>query len=230
MAESDLNNLAFAWLRNSRLGNDEDFWAWEEARRIIETDLDAAWKLTVLLLAKVDSDDEVGIIAAGPLEDLIDMHGHKALDLIERECEKNGRLRLALSTVGVLFYYDEFDRWYALLVKYGLREAPVRSSRSVIEKVMHLMKGYLDGTLGVGYYGRTMEDLLGPEPLDDKRAQKIFQNAYCDFLRMDKPAPPDYRKPSMREVELRARLKESLAELESLGYLANNSGQHEKLK
>lgn len=216
--EVDFDKLADVYLRHGRTCNDEDFWAWEEVHGIVKADLDRGWQVTLLLLEKAASDDEVGYVAAGPLEDLIDIHGHKALDLVEPECENNARLRLALSTVGVLFYYDEFDRWYALLFKYGFKPAPARDSRSVIEEVMHLMKRYLDETVGVGYYGRTMEDLLDSEPLNDKRAQKILQRAYRDFVRLDSERRPPYK---FMESELRTRLSESVAELESLEYRAS---------
>jgi hypothetical protein len=218
--EVDLRNLADTYLRHSRFHSDDDFWAWEEVHRIIKTDPDKAWRVTLLLLDKAESDNEVGVIAAGPLEDLIDTHGHKAFDRIEPECEHNARLQLALSMVGVLFYYDEFDRWYGLLCRYGFRQAPARDSRVVIEEAMHLMKLYLDEMIGVGNYGRTMEDLLDSEPLEDKGAQKILQGAYCDFERLDSERRPPYK---FTESELRTRLGESVAELESLGYRANAS-------
>ena len=103
----NFDTLAEAYLRH----RDEDFWAWEEVQRTVKAGLNEGWQITLLLLERAASDNDVGYIAAGPLEDLIDVHGHKALDLIEEECKNNSRLQLALSTVGVLFYYDEFDRW-----------------------------------------------------------------------------------------------------------------------
>jgi hypothetical protein len=218
--EVDLQNLTDTYLRHGRFHREDDFWAWEEVHRIIETNPDKGWRATLLLLDKAESDTEVGVIAAGPLEDLIDFHGHKAFDRIEPECEHNARLRLALSTVGVLFYYDEFDRWYALLCRYGFKQAPAREDRAVIEEVMHLMKCYLDETMGVGYCGRAMVDMLDFEPLKDKRAQKILQRAYLDFERLDSECRPPYK---FTESELRTRLGELVAELESLGYRANTS-------
>jgi len=131
MDHSNLDTLTDAYLR----GHHEDHWAWEEWQRIVKADLNAAWKLTLLMLERAESDG-LGRVAAGPLEDLIDLHGHKALDLIEEECKNNSRLQVALSQVGVLFYYDEFDRWYALLCKYGLRHTtrPVRTPQNPLDR------------------------------------------------------------------------------------------------
>jgi hypothetical protein len=212
----DLQTLADAYLRR----RDEDFWAWEEVHRMAETDLYEGWKITLLLLEKAASDNDVCYIAAGPLEDLIDFHGHKALDLIEQQCENNSRLQFALSQVGVLFYYDEFERWYALLCKYGLRQASLVESRAVTPKIMHLMNCLLDRAVGVADYDYRMNEWLD-RPLDDKRAQRVLQAAYYDLSRLNDTTPPEHRNPQMlRDSELRARVKQSLEEPESLGYRA----------
>src|ERR1700744_528479 len=114
----NLDMLAEAYLRNL----EEDCWAWEEVHRVVEADLDDGWKLVLLLLERAASERDIQYVAAGPLEELIDRNGHKALDLVEEECKNNTRLRCAIGTVGVLFYYDEFERWYGLLYAYGLRK------------------------------------------------------------------------------------------------------------
>ena len=212
----NFDTLAEAYLRH----REEVFWAWDEVHRMVETDLSEGWKITLLLLERAESDNEVGSIAAGPLEDLIDLHGHKALDLIEEECKNNSRLQLALSQVGVLFYYDEFERWYALLCKYGFRQGPVIESRAVTPKVMHLMNCFLNKTIGVADYDFSMNEWLN-RPLDDKRAQRVLQAACYDLARLNDTTPPEHRNPQMlRDSELRARVKQLLDELESLGYRA----------
>src|SRR5690242_17972771 len=135
---SDLNTLADTYLRHHATRSDDDFWAWEEVHRLIKDDPDAAWRITLLLLDKAESDAEVGYIAAGPLEDLIDAHGHAALDRIDAVVERNQRLQLALSTVAVPYYYDEFDRWYDLLYRYGYRKDRF-GDRSIIADAMTMM-------------------------------------------------------------------------------------------
>ena len=159
--ELDLNALAEAYLRSHRgSDNDEDFWAWEEVQRLVKDDPDAAWRVTLLLLDKAASDAEVGYVAAGPLEDFIDVHGHAACDRIDEVVDRNQRLQLALSTVGVLYYYDEFDRWYDLLYRYGYRTDRV-GHRSIIGEAMAVMKAYIDGSVDVQAYGQRLTKLLG---------------------------------------------------------------------
>ena len=76
----NLDTLAEAYLRN----HEEDFWAWEEVHRAVETDLNTGWKIILFLLERAASESDVQYVAAGPLEDLIDRYGHKALDLAKR--------------------------------------------------------------------------------------------------------------------------------------------------
>ncbi len=172
--ELNLNALADAYLRNHRdQDKNVDFWAWEEVHDLVKTDLDAAWNVTLLLLEKAESDDEIGYIAAGPLEDLIDIHGHKALDRIEEAADKNRRLQLAVSTAGVLYYYDEFERWYGLLYRYGFKKERVADT-SVIADVMKTMRAYLNESINVYDYGYRIAELLN-KPFDDKKAQRILR-------------------------------------------------------
>ena len=178
-------------------------------------------EITLLLFERAASDIDVGYVAAGPLEDLIDLHGHKALDLIEEECKSNPRLRLALSEVGVLFYYDEFDRWYSLLCEYGFRQDSTIESRVVIPKVMHLMNCFLNKAIGLADYDFGMDELLD-RPLDDKEAQRVVQGACYDLARLNDTTPPEHRTPQMlQDSELKALVKQLVDELESLGYRAN---------
>jgi hypothetical protein len=197
---------------------DEHFRAWEEVHRMVKTGLNGGWKITLLLLERAISDNDIEYIAAGPLEDLIDIHGHKALDLIEEECKSNSRLQLALSTAGVLFYYDEFDRWYALLCKYGFKEAPSGDSRAVIEQVMQLMHSYLNEIISVDQYDQSTYELL-QKPLDEKAAQRTLQKARLDLERSMTCMDGVCR--SKNEPELKELVRRSFADLESLGYRAS---------
>jgi len=213
----NLDTLAEAYLRH----RDEDFWSWEEVRRIVETDLNGGWKITLLLLEKAASDDDVGHIAAGPLEDLLDCYGDKALDAIEEECKNNLRLRLALSTVGVLFYYDEFERWYDLLYRYGFRQDRAADS-ATIRNAMAIMKSYLSENINVYEYRSRITEALD-KPFDDKTAQRIFQKIYWDVEVLDAKRPPDYSKPFITKPEVKRRVTQALAELECLGYQASSN-------
>ena len=211
----NLDTLAEAYLRN----HEEDFWAWEEVHRAVETDLTAGWKIILLLLERAASDRDVHHVAAGPLEDLIDRYGHKALDLAEEECKNNSPLRVALNSVGVLFYYDEFERWYGLLHSYGLRTDRVADS-AIICNVMGIMKSYLSESINVYDYAYRLDEVLD-KPFEDKTAQRILQGARWDAEVHDSNRPPDYRKPYVTKSELKIRVKQAVAELEHLGYQAS---------
>jgi hypothetical protein len=79
----DLNTLTNSYLRQHATKSEAEFWACEEVdRRVRSGDFDIAWEITVLLLQKA-SDDALGYVAAGPLEDVIDGYGHRALDRVE---------------------------------------------------------------------------------------------------------------------------------------------------
>src|SRR5260370_22681679 len=185
----NLDTLAEAYLRN----HEEDFWAWEEVHRAVETDLNTGWKIILFLLERAASESDVHYVAAGPLEDLIDRYGHKALDLAEEECKNNSQLRVALSSVGVLFYYDEFERWYGLLPSYGLRTHRVADS-ATIGNVHGIMKYYLSENINVYDYAYRVDEVLD-KPFEDKTAQRILQGARWDAEVHDSNRPPDYRKP-----------------------------------
>jgi uncharacterized protein DUF6869 len=215
--ELDLNALAEAFLRNHRSSDkDKDFWAWEEVRRLVKDDPEAAWRVTLLLLDKAESDAEVGGIAAGPLEDFIDVHGHTALDRIDEVVARNQRLQLALSTVGVLYYYEEFDRWYDLLYRYGYRKDRV-GDHSIIADAMKVMKAYMNGSINVYDYRSRLTELLD-KPVEDKTAQRSLQQRCLDVEDMEIQRLRTDGEPYIEEPELRRRVAETLAELEALGY------------
>lgn len=117
--QRDLNTLTDTYLRQNETKNKEDFWAWEEVHDIVRGgDLELAWEVTLLLLRKA-SDSALGYIAAGPLEDLIDGYGDKALDLVEHACDRDKRLQFALSGVWLLPDSPVLGRFRALMTKYG---------------------------------------------------------------------------------------------------------------
>jgi hypothetical protein len=213
----NLDTLAEAYLRH----HEEDFWAWEEVYRAVETDFNTGWNIVLILLEKAASEGDVQYVAAGPLEDLIDRYGHKALDVAEEECKNNLPLRVALRTVGVLFYYDEFERWYGLLYRYGLRTDRAADS-TIIGNVMGIMKSYLRENINVyDYVGRITEVL--DKPLEDKTVQRILQGVRWDVEVLDSKRPPDYREPCVTKSELKIRVKQAIAALEHLGYQGNSN-------
>jgi hypothetical protein len=117
--ECDFNTLADTYLRHRALGREEDFWAWQEVDRIVRADLARGWEITLLLLKKTESDEALAYVAAGPLEDLVDGYGNAAFDIIERACDSDYRLQLALSGVWLDSDSPVLDRFRVLMTKYG---------------------------------------------------------------------------------------------------------------
>ena len=80
--------------------NEENFWAFSVLHDLVDEDPPLAWSLTLDLIARAD-DDEIGAIAAGPLEDLIRKQTDVIwADLIART-STDARLRRALRGVWV---------------------------------------------------------------------------------------------------------------------------------
>jgi hypothetical protein len=118
----DVDELATAYLRYFESKRDEDFWAFCEVDDLVRGDAERGWELTRILIDKSTSDEALADVAAGPLEDLLKKHGPIVIDRIENECKENERLRTALSGVYMNGGEPVFQRWYALMWKYGFAE------------------------------------------------------------------------------------------------------------
>jgi len=117
----DLNSLADTYLRQHATKSEDDFWAWEEVnRRVRSNDFDTAWEITMLLLQKAP-DDALDYVAAGPLEDVVDGYGDRALDRVGKLFENEPRLQLALSGIWQFPESPVLRRWQGLMAKYGFR-------------------------------------------------------------------------------------------------------------
>jgi hypothetical protein len=83
-------------------GHREDAtWARDALDAMVRNDPDAAWPLLIDLVNSSPDDATLAYIAAGPLEDLIVLHGVTMIDRIESTAATNGRLRRALTGVWV---------------------------------------------------------------------------------------------------------------------------------
>ena len=79
---------------------DEDT-AWEEMRQLAqERDPAEAWRIIKRILPLV-SDESLGYLAAGPIEDLIDFHGADFVEDMEKLATDDDRFRLALSHIRI---------------------------------------------------------------------------------------------------------------------------------
>ena len=116
-----LETLADGYLLHHATRSNDDFWAWQRVLEIVQGgDLDRAWEITLLLLKKAP-DEALGDIAAGPLEDFVDVYGDRALDRAEQACDGDPRLQFALSGIWLLPDSPVLQRWQELMTKYGFR-------------------------------------------------------------------------------------------------------------
>jgi hypothetical protein len=122
--ERELETLADAYLRLHAKKSKDDEWAFDALWNMVRDEPQKALQVTFLLLKKAGDDDAVlAYVAAGPLEDLLKLHGTSVIDRIERESKKNSRIQLALSGVwGISPGHPVFERWYALMRDWGFAD------------------------------------------------------------------------------------------------------------
>ena len=77
----------------------EYFWAEIKINDYIETDPELAWKLLLNILSLDINQRAIGLLAAGPLEDLLSDHGPQLIDRIEKEAKTNDSFKYALTGV-----------------------------------------------------------------------------------------------------------------------------------
>jgi hypothetical protein len=115
--------IAATYLRYYALKKQEDNWAVREVDTLVQDDPTEAWEVTRILVNTAPSDEALAYVAAGPLEELLHKHGSVLINRIEEESRGSARLQLALSGIwGLDRSSPVFDRWYALMWKYGFAE------------------------------------------------------------------------------------------------------------
>ena len=119
--------IAATYLRYYVLKQQEDRSAVREVDVLVQDDPTEAWEVTLILVNTAPSDEALAYVAAGPLEELLHRHGSVLIDRIEEESRGNERLQLALSCVwGLDRDSPVFNRWYALMWKFGFAEGKRR--------------------------------------------------------------------------------------------------------
>jgi hypothetical protein len=111
--------IADIYLRHWELKQDEDFWAFQEADEIVRYDPERGWRLTRLLISKATSDEALGYVAAGPLEDLIHSRGSEFMETVASAARNDKRLQLALTGVWLGQGHPNRERWLKLMQEFG---------------------------------------------------------------------------------------------------------------
>ena len=68
---------------------------------LVRRDPDAAWAVVVELISRADDDAILAYIAAGPLENLVVLHGTQVIGRIEAHAAADSRFRRALTGIWV---------------------------------------------------------------------------------------------------------------------------------
>jgi hypothetical protein len=95
----NLTELAATYFRYHETDDASLFWAWQEVNVNDIDDADRKWEQILAVLAQARNNSELGLVGAGPLEDLIVNHREAVLDRIEAEAATSLRLRTALRHV-----------------------------------------------------------------------------------------------------------------------------------
>ena len=79
----------------------EENWGWatELLNRLIEHQPESAWILIDKLIQAAEDDEELGCIAAGPLEDLLAEYGPQFVERIEQAAASSERFKKCLAGV-----------------------------------------------------------------------------------------------------------------------------------
>jgi hypothetical protein len=116
------DEIVHVYFRHFMLKRDEDFWAWQEVDRLACSDPWVGWRITQNLIKKAPTDEALAYVAAGPLEDLLEVHGMAIIDEVTMAARADKRLQLALSHVWMDDDIPVWGRWNALLVEFGFIE------------------------------------------------------------------------------------------------------------
>lgn len=87
--------------RRERLEAENLFWAWEEVDNAVRTPSPQTFDLLLALVHGAQDDNALAYVGAGPFEDLVNWHGAKFVDEIERYARRDRAFRQALANVRI---------------------------------------------------------------------------------------------------------------------------------
>jgi hypothetical protein len=94
MSASTRFDLIAAWLAMQR-----NWWSHEAMEHLCREQPEECWPTLLSLLDAADTEELLGDIAAGPLEDFLKHHGPQFVGRVEQEAMTNAKLRIALASV-----------------------------------------------------------------------------------------------------------------------------------
>jgi hypothetical protein len=112
-----------AYLRTRQKKSDEDFWAFEQMLELHTTRPKEAVEMAFALIEACESDDQLGYVAAGPVEDLLWSGNEANFATFAAACERSPKVLRAMSMLGWAEEDPMYPQWKALLAKHGVGEA-----------------------------------------------------------------------------------------------------------
>ena len=95
----DLDSVIATNVRYNAERREEDFWAWEKVNDIVNgADPEHAFSV-VQALVRAAPDDQLELIGAGPVENLVINHSAALIDWLESEARRDPRFREALASI-----------------------------------------------------------------------------------------------------------------------------------
>ena len=97
--QEDDSKLVDAYLRTYKLQDNSLLWAFSELHVITLHDTERGWRITLALIAGASNEGVLGYVAAGPLEEMLEVHGNEIIDRVEALAHTDEKFRKALSLV-----------------------------------------------------------------------------------------------------------------------------------
>ena len=109
MNPEDWELFADDWLKELRAAepNEEDNLRQTVVLMNFTASADAQWQFILASVAKAESDDELGHIAAGPLEHLLGRHGSEFIERVEQQATQDVKFARAMTGMRKYLMSDE---------------------------------------------------------------------------------------------------------------------------
>jgi hypothetical protein len=111
LSDDTWSDFAAAWLAQIRVGEKEGDRDWGQS--VVQMNFTARpehqWKFILLAISQAQTDDELGHIAAGPIEHLLGWHGAQYIDSVEQQSQLDPKFARAVT--GVLKYLMTDEVW-----------------------------------------------------------------------------------------------------------------------
>jgi hypothetical protein len=111
LSDEDWSDFARAWIEELRFGDpDGDGGVGQSVTQMNFTARpEHQWKLILASISRAESDEELGHIAAGPIEHLLGWHGERYIHNVEKQVEANPKFARAMT--GVWKYKMSEEIW-----------------------------------------------------------------------------------------------------------------------